>query len=209
MSYADIATKYGAKNPRLAEVQGQISALDGQIKAELKRINERALNDFTLAQKSEDGIRKDYAKQEEVVSKTNDGMIQLEILAGEALSSRALYEGLSTKLQAAGVEAGVKATNLSLVDPARPPAQQSRPNWMIYPAIALGAGLLLGIGGAFVKENLDDAVITFGIRGADFRLSRNGQHATGSPRRSEAGDDGSRRRSRTKSAAHRAAVADR
>ncbi len=160
MSYADIATKYGAKNPRLAEVQGQISALDGQIKAELKRINERALNDFTLAQKSEDGIRKDYAKQEEAVSKTNDGMIQLEILAGEALSSRALYEGLSTKLQAAGVEAGVKATNLSLVDPARPPAQQSRPNWMIYPAIALGAGLLLGIGGAFVKENLDDAVIS-------------------------------------------------
>jgi capsular exopolysaccharide synthesis family protein len=160
MNYADIATKYGAKNPRLAEVQGQISALDGQIKAELKRINERALNDFTLAQKSEDGIRRDYGKQEEAVSKTNDGMIQLEILAGEALSSRALYEGLTTKLQAAGVEAGVKATNLSLVDPARPPAKQSRPDWLLYPAIALGAGLLLGIGGAFVKENLDDAVVT-------------------------------------------------
>jgi capsular exopolysaccharide synthesis family protein len=160
MNYADIATKYGAKNPRLTEIQGQITALDDQIHQELKRISQRALNDFTLAQKSEDAIRREYAQQEAVVSKTNDGMIQLEILAGEALSSRALYEGLSTKLQAAGVEAGVKATNLSLVDPARPAASQSRPDWLLYPAIALGAGLLLGVAGAFVKENLDDAVIT-------------------------------------------------
>jgi capsular exopolysaccharide synthesis family protein len=160
MNYADISTKYGARNPRLAEIQGQINALDDQIHQELKRISQRALNDFTLAQKSEDGVRKEYAKQEEVVGHTNDGMIQLEILAGEALSSRALYEGLSTKLQAAGVEAGVKATNLSLVDPARPPAAQSRPDWLIYPGIALAAGLLLGVAGAFVKENLDDAVVT-------------------------------------------------
>lgn len=160
MNYADIATKYGAKNPRLTEVQGQINALDNQIQQELKRINQRALNDYTLAQKSEDAIRREYAQQEGVVSKTNDGMIQLEILAGEALSSRALYEGLSTKLQAAGVEAGVKATNLSLVDPARPPASQSRPDWLLYPALALGIGLLLGVAGAFVKENLDDSVVT-------------------------------------------------
>lgn len=160
MSYADITTKYGAKNPRLAEMEAQITALNGQIHEELKRINQRAQNDFVLAQKTEDGIRGEYAKQEGVVNKLNDSTIRLEILAGEALSSRALYEGLSTKLQEAGVEAGVKATNLSLVDPARPSAHPVRPDWLMYPTIALGAGLLMGLGGAFVKENLDDAIVT-------------------------------------------------
>jgi succinoglycan biosynthesis transport protein ExoP len=160
VNYGDISTKYGAKNPRLAELQGQMAALNEQIHQELLRINQRAQNDLTLAQKAEGAIREEYTKQEDVVNKLNDSMVQLEILAGEAISSRVLYEELQTKLQEAGVTAGVKATNLDLVDPARPPARQARPDWLIYPAIACGAGLLLGIAGAFIIENLDDAVVT-------------------------------------------------
>lgn len=160
VNYGDIATKYGAKNPRLGELQGQLAALNEQIHQELQRINQRAQNDLTLAQKAEGAIREEYAKQEDVVNKLNDNMVQLEILAGEAISSRVLYEELQTKLQEAGVTAGVRATNLDLVDPARPPAKQARPDWLIYPAIAFGAGLLLGIAGAFIRENLDDVVVT-------------------------------------------------
>jgi capsular exopolysaccharide synthesis family protein len=137
-----------------------MASINEQIHQELIRINQRALNDFTLAQKTEDGIRGEYSKQEEEVNKLNDKMVNLEILAGEAISSRVLYEELNSRLQQAGVTAGVKATNLDLVDPARPAAKQSRPDWFVYPAIASGAGLLLGIAGAFIKENLDDAVVT-------------------------------------------------
>jgi succinoglycan biosynthesis transport protein ExoP len=159
VSFGDIATKYGAKNPRLDELRAQMSSINEQIHKELLRINSRAQNDFILAQKTEDGIRAEYAKQENEVNKLNDKMVNLEILAGEALSSRVLYEELNTRLQSAGVTAGVKATNLDLVDAARPPAKQSRPDWLVYPTIACGAGLLLGVAGAFVKENLDDALV--------------------------------------------------
>jgi capsular exopolysaccharide synthesis family protein len=159
-TYGDVATKYGANNPRLAELKGQLTAVREQIDQELKRINLRAQNDLTIAQKTEDGIRAEYAEQEDLVNKLNDKMSELEILAGEAISSRALYEGLNSKLQEASVTAGVKATNLDLVDPARPPAKQARPDWFLYPATALGTGFLLGIAGAFIMENLDDAIIT-------------------------------------------------
>ena len=160
VNYGDIATKYGAKNPRLDELKAQMASINEQIHQELLRINSRAQNDFNLAQKTEDGIRAAYTKQEDEVNKLNDKMANLEILAGEAISSRVLYEELNTRLQEAAVTAGVKATNLDLVDPARPPAKQSRPDWLVYPAIACGAGLLLGVAGAFIKENLDDAVVT-------------------------------------------------
>ena len=160
MQYGDALTKYGAKSPHLAEMQGQMEALNQAIRDELKRINERAKNDYTLALQTEDGIRKAYVQQQEEVNKLNDNTIQLEVLAGEALSNRELYQDLYSKLQSASIQAGVSATNLVLVDEARPAAAPERPDWVLYPAIGLAAGLLLGIAFAFVRENLDDSLVT-------------------------------------------------
>jgi len=160
ISYADAASKFGARNPHLTEIQAQLDALSGDIHSEMDRIRARAKNDLRIAQDNENGIRLEYARQQEAVNALNDSTIQLEILATEALSSRALYEGLYSKLQEANVEAGVKATNLIVADPARPAYTPTRPNWILYPAIALGAGFLFGVGGAFVRENLDDKLTT-------------------------------------------------
>jgi len=160
MQYGDALTKYGANNPHLAAMQGQMQALNQAIKDELKRINERAKNDYELALKTEDGIQQAYVQQQEEVNKLNDNTIQLEVLAGEALSNRALYQGLFSKLQAASIQAGVSATNLELVDEARPKAVPARPNWRLYPAIGLCAGIFHGIAFAFLYENLDDSLVT-------------------------------------------------
>jgi succinoglycan biosynthesis transport protein ExoP len=160
MEYGDGLSKYGAKSPHLAELKGQMDALNQSIHEELQRIDERAKNDFTLAEQTENGIRQSYTKQQEEVNKLNDNTIQLEVLAGEALSNRELYEGLYSKLEAAKIQAGVSATNLILVDEARPTANPQRPNWRIYPLVGLGVGLFLGIAFAFVRESLDDSLVT-------------------------------------------------
>ena len=160
VQYGDYASKYGANNPHLAEMQGQIAAIDKAIADELKRINERAKNDLELAQRTEDGLRQAYNDQQTDVNKLNDDTIQLEVLAGEALSNRQLYDELFTRLQEAQIEAGVSATNLDLVDEARPTSIPTRPNWKLYPAVGLGAGLFLGVAFAFMRENLDDSIVT-------------------------------------------------
>jgi capsular exopolysaccharide synthesis family protein len=160
VQYGDLASKYGANNPHLAELQGQIDAIDKAIAEELKRINQRARNDVELARRTEDGLRKAYNDQQSQVNKLNDDAIQLEVLAGEALSNRELYDQLFTRLQEAQIQAGVSATNLDLVDEARPTSVPTNPNWRLYPPLGLGAGLLLGVGFAFMRENLDDSLVT-------------------------------------------------
>jgi polysaccharide biosynthesis transport protein len=160
MQYGDLASKYGANNPHLAELQGQINELEKSITEELKRINQRAKNDLDLAQRTEDGLRKAYNNQQVEVNKLNDNTIELEVLAGEALSNRELYDELYTRLQEAQIQAGVSATNLDLVDEARPTSIPTNPNWRLYPAIALAAGLFLGIAAAFMRENLDESIVT-------------------------------------------------
>lgn len=160
MEYGDAATKYGPRNPHLGELEAQRSALDMQIHQEMERIKARAQNDFTVAQQNEASIRLEYNKQEQTVSQLNDNTTQLEILAAEAISSRALYEDLYSKLQEANVEAGVKATNLILADQARPASTPTRPDWLKYPAIGFAVGLFLGFAGAFAWDNLDDKITT-------------------------------------------------
>jgi capsular exopolysaccharide synthesis family protein len=141
-------------------MQGEMSALNQSIREELQRINERAKNDLELARRTEDGIRQAFNQQQVEVNKLNDDTIQLEVLAGEALSNRQLYEGLFTRLQEASIQAGVSATNLDLVDEARPTTTPTKPKWALYPAIGLGAGLFLGVAFAFMSENLDESIVT-------------------------------------------------
>jgi capsular exopolysaccharide synthesis family protein len=160
MQYGDYQTKYGPNNPHMLEMQGQMTALNGSIHEELQRINERAKNDVDLARKTEEGLHKAYDDQQAEVNKLNDNTIELEVLAGEALSNRDLYNGLFTRLQEASIQAGVSATNLDLVDEARPTTVPTKPNWRLYPAVGLGAGLFLGVAFAFLRENLDESIVT-------------------------------------------------
>jgi succinoglycan biosynthesis transport protein ExoP len=141
-------------------LQGEIGELNKAISEELKRINDRAKNDLELSRRTEEGLRKAYDDQQTAVNKLNDDTIQLEVLAGEALSNRELYDQLFTRLQEAQIQAGVSATNLDLVDEARPTAVPTKPNWKLYPAVGLGAGLFLGLVFAFMRENLDESIVT-------------------------------------------------
>jgi succinoglycan biosynthesis transport protein ExoP len=156
----DELTKYGAQNPHLIELQGQLQPLNAAIQDELGRIRDRAKNDYELAKQTEAGIRQSYDQQETEVNKLNDSTVELELLLGEAASSRMLYNDLYSKLQEASIQAGVSATNLSLVDPALAPATPFMPNWLLYPPGGIVAGLLLGLMGAFVWERLDDTLVT-------------------------------------------------
>lgn len=160
VQYADAATKYGAKNPKLAELQNQIGEIDSQVHGEIAKLSERAHNQLLIAQQTENGLRDAFNKQTAEVQKVNDSTVQLEVFAREAASDRQLYEDLYTKLQEATVDAGVRATNISIVDPARAPKAPTRPNYPLNLAIGFGVGLFLGISGAFFKEHLDDGIST-------------------------------------------------
>jgi succinoglycan biosynthesis transport protein ExoP len=160
LALSEAATKYGAKNPRIVELQNQLSDIDEQISDELQQINLRARNDYMLARRSEDGLRRAFNQQQTAAGKLNESAVKLQILAQQAASSRQLYEALYGQLQEANVQAGLRATNIRITDPARPPATPQRPNPPVYVAIGLAAGLLVGVSSAFIREHMDETVKT-------------------------------------------------
>jgi len=158
IAYADAATKYGAKNPRLVGIQNQLNSLQKQIQSEMGKIKQRAKNDLTLAQQNEQALQSAYKSQEAVTSKMNDDLMQLGVLMAEARSSRELYDILYAKLQEANVDAGNRATNVTLADPARTPGTPWVPQPVTFPVLGFGIGLLLGISLAFLLESQDDTL---------------------------------------------------
>lgn len=160
LTYADMATKYGPKNPRLMEIGSQLTNLSQQLSDELSKINARARNDYMLAAKNEEDLRRVFTRQQDEAGKLNASTVKLQILAQEADSSRQLYDGLYSKLQEANVQAGLRATNIGIADPARPIVTPTRPNPLLYLAIGMALGVFFGISSAFAGEYFDETIKT-------------------------------------------------
>ena len=99
-------------------------------------------------------------KQKKEAYRLNEGAIQYTMVRHEFDSSRDLYDGLLKKLKEAGITAGLRSTNVTVVDPATAADEPSEPKLPRNVALGLGMGLFLGVMLAFVRENLDNTLRT-------------------------------------------------
>jgi len=155
---AEVSTTYGANNRHLKDMQTQIHALDEQIQEELQQIVKRANADFQIAQQTESEIRRQFDQQQTAASKLNEKAVQFAVLSQEAFSRKKLYEDLYTKLQEANVSAGIKATNITIVDPARAQSIPVRPKHFKNVLMGVLFGIFAGLFIAYTRDNFDSTV---------------------------------------------------
>lgn len=160
LEYSADGSRYGAKNPQMIELRDQLASINKQISDELEQIDLRARNDYVVARRNEDGLRAAFQKQQAAAGQLNQSAVTLQMLVQQALSSRKIYDSLYQQIQEAGVQAGLRATNLRLTDVARPHSTPKKPNPPLYVAIGLACGLLFGVSSAFVREHMDETVKT-------------------------------------------------
>lgn len=158
----EMTAKFGPAYPKLGEVQGRLNGLDDSIHAEVSRMSARAKNDYEVAQQVEANARKAFMQQKHQADLMNDKTIEYMIARKEAEESQNLYESLFRDLKESDVLAGFRASNISLVDPARVPATPAKPKLLLYMAVALAGGLFLGSGTALVQDSLDTTLHDLG-----------------------------------------------
>lgn len=157
---AQESNTFGPNNRHLKDLQLQISSVNDQIKQELELITKRAQADYQLSKQTEDEIRHQFEQQQTAASKLNDVAIQFAVLSDEAMSHKLLYDDLYTKLQEANISAGVKATNITVVSPARTESVPVRPKPVMYMGFGLLIGIFLGLAAAYTADSLDRTVNT-------------------------------------------------
>ena len=152
--------KFGPQYPRLAEMRGNLLGIKQSIRSEVDRIKGRAESDFQIANNAEQLVKQTYEKAKKEADVVNDKAIEFVIVRQEAEDSRLLYEDLLKHLKEAGVMEGLKATNVTVVDPGRAPSKPKVPNIPVYMGLALVGGWVLGCGGAFLAHTLDNKIGT-------------------------------------------------
>jgi polysaccharide biosynthesis transport protein len=106
----------------------------------------------------ENNARSEFNEEKQQASALNSKAIEYEMVRQEAQQSRTLYQNLLGKLKEADVLAGLRSSNITMVDPARPSSRPAKPNVFLYLAASLCGGLFLGVCGALVRDSTDTKI---------------------------------------------------
>jgi capsular exopolysaccharide synthesis family protein len=156
--YAQLAAKYGASYPRVIQLQSELKELDSNIAQENNKVGQALRADYQAALKSEQMLQTSFDQQKDNAYKMNQDAIQYGIMRREVESSRDLYEGLLKKLKEAGILAGLRSSNINVIDSASVPVVPVEPKIPLNIALGCIGGLLFGISAAFIAENVDSSI---------------------------------------------------
>jgi polysaccharide biosynthesis transport protein len=153
-----LSAKFGPSYPKLGEIQGSLNAAQSAIRAEVDRVAGRARNDFIVAEQAEQNTRKDFDVDKSAAETLNNKTIEYQMARQEADQSRSLYEDLLRHLKESGLLAGLRSTNISIVDPGRPTDKPAKPVTLLYLFGAIAAGLFVGSAAALLRDVTDTKI---------------------------------------------------
>src|SRR6476469_6027347 len=141
--YAQLTTHFGSSYPQVLELESQLKQVRSSIAAEQKRLLSKVRQEYLAAAQREKMLSSVFEQQKNDANKLNESAITYSSLKRDAESNRQLYQSLLQRLKEAGVTAGLRSSNIRVVDVARTPTFPSKPN--VPRNLALG--LILGVAG--------------------------------------------------------------
>jgi capsular exopolysaccharide synthesis family protein len=158
--YLDALNQFGPNFPKVQRIQAQLKELDGLIDNEKRNILEALGNDYNAARQREGLLNEALNEQKGEVNVMSQSLVEYNILKRQAEANKSMYDGLLTKLKEANIQAGLKSSNIRVVDPAMVPSTAARPAKARNIMLSLLVGLVGGIGLALLREYLDNTVKT-------------------------------------------------
>lgn len=156
--YTDALNQFGPNYPRVLRLQAQQKEASEALAREKRNAVARIDAEYQNAQDRVQLLRQALDRQKGEANDMAEKLVQYEILRHDADSNKQLYDGLLQKLKEAGISAGLRSSNIRVVDPALAPAGPSRPQKTRNILLAFLVGLVGGVGLAFFREYLDNTV---------------------------------------------------
>jgi capsular exopolysaccharide synthesis family protein len=158
--YTDALAQFGPNYPRVQRLQAQKAELAQTLTDEKKNVVGRIDADYKGAQARLNLLSQALEGQKTEANDMAQKLVQYNILKHDEDSNKQIYDGLLQKLKEAGISAGLRSSNIRIVDPALTPAHPDRPQKGRNILLAMLVGLVGGIALAFFREYLDNTVKT-------------------------------------------------
>jgi succinoglycan biosynthesis transport protein ExoP len=156
--YTETLNQTGPNYPAVKDLAAQEKNLEAQLQERKQAIIQQIDSDYHEAEARASLLARDLNQQEMQANNLAEKLVQYNILKHDAESNKELYDGLLQKLKEAGISAGLRSSNIRIVDPALVPSTAARPQKARNILLAFLVGLVGGIGLAFFREYLDNTV---------------------------------------------------
>ena len=156
--YAQATTQFGSSYPGVIELKSQLAQVQVSIAAEQKRLLAKIRDEYLASVQRENLLSTVFQEQKREANQLNESAIEYTALKRDADTNRELYQSLLQRLKEASVSAGLRSSNIRVVDVARIPVAPAKPNVPSNIALGFLLGIVGGIGLAFLQESLDTTV---------------------------------------------------
>lgn len=156
--YSRLLTQFEPGYPPLQALAAQLREIDQSIAREEGRVQSSLQNAYRESLARERALSQNVENLKQSFLDQRRRSIQYNIFQREVDTNRQLYDGLLQRYREIGVAGGVGTNNVSIVDPAQVPERPSSPRPMFNLFLALMAGTVIGVGLAFVREQIDETI---------------------------------------------------
>jgi polysaccharide biosynthesis transport protein len=157
---AQASTIYGDENSNVKKLTSETSELGEQVEAERQRMVDRVRTAYKAAGAREAMMLQARQKVLTQMGDASSHMVAYHILKNEALASADLYNTLQARLKEAGIYAGLRSSNIRIVDLAPQLTKPTGPHRDLIIAIGALVSCMLALALAFVRESFDNTVRT-------------------------------------------------
>jgi capsular exopolysaccharide synthesis family protein len=152
---SDLSTTYTPEHSKLRRIAAQIATVEAALVQERSAVVQRIRNDYEEAVRREKLLDLDYMRQARLLGEQSEKAIQYNILKREVDSNRQLYETMLERVRSASVASALRASNVRVVDQAKPPRRPYKPRLAINAILGLTLGGFLGVVFVIIRERAD------------------------------------------------------
>ncbi len=154
----DELTRHLEGHPNVRQLRAQLKTIDAQLGIAAQNLRSSADAEYQAAVSTERQLEAQVNALKTATLAEQDRSVEYNLLAREADTNRALYDGLLQRYKELNASAGISNSNIAIVDKAEAPLAHSSPNLLKNLAYALLIGLGLAAVTTFLRSQFDDTV---------------------------------------------------
>jgi capsular exopolysaccharide synthesis family protein len=165
--YADLRTQlaqtkavYGDENLNVKKLQDQLTEVSVQIDAERQRAIARARSTYAAARNREELMTREREKVRAEMGQMSSELTSYHMLKTEANASAELYNTLQGRLREAGIYAGLRSSNIRVVDLAGNLRKPTGPHRVLLVTLGAFASCLFAVSLSFLRESFRNTART-------------------------------------------------
>jgi uncharacterized protein involved in exopolysaccharide biosynthesis len=155
---AKLREQYSAKHPDRITIEAQIKHVNERIREEVGKLRQAAENEYQVAKAREASMSASLGELRHAAQQLASKEAQAQMLQREKESSEELVTTFMKRMKETGLQTGLDANNVRVVEAATRPTFPARPKVFLVRILSVVLGLGLGIGAAFVAESVDNRV---------------------------------------------------